>query len=110
MTDPVSYFSQTVFPAISKADHCKYHSSNELDGRGKVRGEYTCFISRARMKKYIQDRKRKQDLWSVQGKMVDKRPKQAVVSRKSGEKAQNEKSLTGSISTVHFEYLTRMTF
>ena len=60
------------------------------------------------MKKYIQDRKRKQDLWGVQEKRMDKRPKQVMVSSKSGGKVKNEESLTGSISSVHSEHLNRM--
>ena len=101
-------FLKLYFPQFQKQIVTNNISRDELDGRGKVWSEYSCCISRARMKKYIQDRKRKQDLWGVQEKRMDKRPKQVMVSSKSGGKVKNEESLTGSISSVHSEHLNRM--
>ena len=57
------------------------------------------------MKKYIQDRKRKQDLWSVQEKMANKRPNQSIKSPNKGGKVQNEDSHSGIISTVNLNTL-----
>ena len=59
------------------------------------------------MKKYIQDRKRKQDLWSSQQEIMGKRLKQVVIPHKSEVKAQLNESLTGNISTVNSESYIR---